>query len=315
MNSTLVRPRRDIRPAAVCFCAGLLLALGSSLPGPLRWAAGLACLVIPGWSLLAVAFARHLRADRSSSLLLSIVLSMVIDAFAVIAINVVGLKITMTSIAIALLVFQCACGGLLYSRSATLDERTPIDQASEAVEGDGEEWTPAVLRIPNRRRGAHATIDRAGQRSASRTIRQAIMVAGAMAAVIGVIAIVHDTAPSPANPAYAWITFDHPASIDKVVAVQPGPQLVPVVVHSHGVPAGGPYSVMASLDGQVVAGPEPVSLASGRDEEITLAPALPALDGCVHRIDITLLGTSASASRSLTRYVTGAGAHGCQSGK
>jgi hypothetical protein len=283
MSSAPVSLRRDYR-SALCLSAAAVFALSGLLPGPLRWFAGALALVAPGWSALRSFVPADTERDPAAIFLLAVGLSIVADISVVLALSAAGASFSTTNIGVILALFEVVCAVGCLRRSAR-----------NVTLADSRERRPG-------RAGRHL----------GPAPRPFMIAAGALGVVVIVTAIaaIRAFAPGQANPPYAWIAYTNASATNQVNPVEPGPFTVSIEVHAHG-PAPGNLSVAVTLDGRPVAAPVPVKVSTGGTVRLPLTAVLPPLDGCVHRIDITLNGGPGQPARGLTTYVTGAGQRTC----
>ncbi len=141
------------------------------------------------------------------------------------------------------------------------------------------------------------------------------LVAGAVVAVVGAASLVativgvHALAPAAPTMPYARISW----AAASPTGIQPvGAGLVDATVSVEAVGAAESVQLQESLDGGMVAPPVTVVLRPGVPADITLPATYPRLDGCPHRVQVTLSAAGGGGDVSVTRYVRGAGAGGCR---
>jgi hypothetical protein len=288
MSAGVVIPTAEISapPTRRRFLAAVaavgVIAAGAVTPVWLGWAPSVAVFSVPGLTLLWVLHPEDRnRSDDDQvpsnwvrSALLSVMLSTAIVILALVSLDVAGISIRRASVALSVAAIEAVLAGACWVRGEPARERD-------------------VRVSPRLATGA------------------AVVVVGA-ATLVAAIVGVHDLAPAPPTTPYARISWAPGSAPTGVEPVSPGPAAATVSVQSVGPPA--TVQLQEYLDGDEMAPPVTVNLRPDIPVDVTLTGAYPALDTCLHRVQVILSAPTGGGDLSVTRYVRGTGTGSCRAG-
>jgi len=280
-------PRQVTLPAnwrsGAAIAAAVVIAAGAVAPSWLGWAPTLTAFTMTGATALWILEPHGgrpgatLPSNTVRTAVLSVVLSTAIVILAAVGLDVAGVAIGRASVALTLAAVQMAL----------------------TVGCAARRWPQPV------ERARHEHVTRPGARVVTGA---AVIVLGA-AALVGTVVAVHAVAPAPPITPYARISWAAGTAQATVEPVSPGPVTTTVMVQAVG--SAGNVEVREYLDSAEMAAPVTVDLRPGAPLAVTLSGTYPRLDGCIHRVDVTLSPPDGGSALSVTRYVRDASAGGC----
>jgi len=287
MSAMVFQSREVAVPArwrsGAAIAAAVVIAVGAVVPSWLGWAPTLTAFTMTGATALWI-LAPHdgrpgatVPANTVRTAVLSVVLSTAIVILVAIGLDVAGVAIERASVALTVAAVQMALAVGCVVRGAP----EPLERA----------------------RHEHVA------QPSARAVTGAVVVVLSSAALVGTVVAVHTIAPAPPITPYARISWEAGSAPATVEPVSPGPVTTTVMVQAVG--AAGNVEVREYLDSAEMAAPVTVELRPGAPLAVTLSGTYPRLDGCIHRVDVTLSPPDGGSDLSVTRYVRGAGAGGC----
>jgi hypothetical protein len=256
--------------ASLIVVAGAAVIASAAIgPAPLRVLSALTALVVPGWSVVRLAFGRS-RLDRSTVCVLAIGISVAILIGISLLLNILGV-IDRSSVAVSLALFELLIGVAMLVR---LDaEALPQVETSNT-------WRSL------------ATI-------AKQRLRTWCAIVAAVGSIAAGVAVVHLTGPSRAEPPFAALSYaGAPAATIRSLA--PGARTIDVKIDVDSPLKG---VVIPSIDGVRVGNPVTVRVTHSRT--IPLDVVVPSLTRCRHQLSVVFTSDNKSTTLHLIGYVTG----------
>jgi len=269
------------RRAGFALAAAAVMATGAVTPPWLAWAPSLAVFSMTGATLQwALQPGRRTGAgvdppapadppaDPVRTAVLSVLVSTTVVILVLVILDVAGIRIDRASVALSVAAVQLALAVTCVVR--------------------GEPPRELMLRVP------------------SRAVTGTIVVAVGAATLIVAVAGIRALAPALPTTPYARISWAAGSSPRGVEPVSAGPVSTTVSIQTAG--SAGSVQLTEYLDNSEMAAPITVELQPGPPVDVTVPGSYPILDGCLHRVQVTLSQPGRGGELSVTRYVRGVGA-------